>query len=116
MSEVFSKETRAAATGLTASTGYIFGFVVNIFFLRMVEEITFPGTFWFYSAVGLSGAIVLYFTLPETEGKTLDEIEDHFAGITKLDKTVARRGANGIANAAFDRGNENKCTVESSRL
>lgn len=116
MSEVFSKETRAAATGFTASTGYIFGFLVNIFFLKMVGQITFAGTFWFYSAVGLSGAIVLYFALPETEGKTLDEIEDHFAGVTKLDKKVARRNANGVENAAFDRGDENNRTVESSRL
>lgn len=41
---------------------------------------TLPGTFWFYSSVAFIGAIVLYFVLPETEGRTLVEIEQHYSG------------------------------------
>lgn len=44
----------------------------------MLATMTMPGTFWFYSAVALIGAIILYFVLPETEGRTLVEIERHF--------------------------------------
>lgn len=46
----------------------------------MLNTLTMPGTFWFYSVVALVGALVLYFVLPETEGRTLMEIERHFAG------------------------------------
>lgn len=42
---------------------------------------TMPGTFWFYSAVSFGGCVALYFVMPETEGRTLLEIEDHFSGV-----------------------------------
>lgn len=37
-----------------------------------------------YAVVGLWGVIYLYFCLPETEGKTLAEIEPYF--LTKQEK------------------------------
>lgn len=46
----------------------------------MLATMTLPGTFWFYSSISLIGAIILYFILPETEGRTLMEIEQHFSG------------------------------------
>lgn len=36
------------------------------------------------------GCTVLYFILPETEGKKLNEIENHFTGIRKLTNQVYR--------------------------
>lgn len=46
----------------------------------MLATMTLPGTFCFYSSVSLLGCIILYFALPETEGRTLFEIEEHFSG------------------------------------
>ena len=50
----------------------------------MKNEIDFSGTFLFYVAMNLIGAITLYFILPETEGRTLRDIEEHYAGINNL--------------------------------
>lgn len=114
--EVFPKETRAAGSGLAACTGYIFGFIVNKVFLWMVFELSLPGTFWFYSSIGVLGVIVFYFLLPETEGKPLDEIEDHFKGIVKLDNRVRRkRKTSGVANPAY-KSTENVGKHEESNL
>lgn len=71
---------RSGASGLSGGTGYVFGFLANKLFLKMLATLTLPGTFWFYSMVGLSGAALLYFVLPETEGRSLVEIEEHFSG------------------------------------
>lgn len=46
----------------------------------MLATLTLPGTFFFYSGVAFVGATVLYFVLPETEGRSLIEIEEHFSG------------------------------------
>lgn len=71
---------RSGASGLSGGTGYVFGFLANKLFLKMLATLTLPGTFWCYSVVGLSGALILYFVLPETEGRSLIEIEEHFSG------------------------------------
>lgn len=50
----------------------------------MVESLTLPGTFLCSACINLGGVIVLYFIMPETEGRTLKEIEEHYAGIQNL--------------------------------
>lgn len=50
----------------------------------MLATLTLPGTFCFYACVSLVGCVILYFTLPETEGRTLFEIVEHFSGGRKL--------------------------------
>lgn len=88
--EVFSSKVRSAAAGVASSFGYVCTFIVNKVFLYMVNGITLAGSFWFYSAVGFLGAVVIYFILPETEGRTLREIEEHFAGIQNLNQRPTR--------------------------
>ena len=82
--EVFPPDVRSVATGSVGSIGYIFSSIANKLFLYMKMDMTLSGTFLFYAAVNFAGLISLYFMLPETEGRTLKEIEEHFAGIQKL--------------------------------
>lgn len=42
------------------------------------------GTFAVYAVFGFLGAIYLYFFLPETEGKSLQEIEDFYKGELRI--------------------------------
>ena len=82
--EVFPVQVRCSATGAAASIGYIFNSVANKTFLYMVSGISLAGTFFLYALINLFGGILLYFILPETEGRTLKEIEDHYAGVQSL--------------------------------
>lgn len=86
--EVFPVNVRSASSGLSSGTGYICAFLSNFLFLPMLEWLTLSGTFWLYSAVAIVGCVILYFCLPETEGRTLIDIEEHFIGRKLLsDKT-----------------------------
>ncbi|CAH0557953.1 unnamed protein product [Brassicogethes aeneus] len=103
--EVFPNETRAVASGLSSGLGYIFGFLANKVFFSMVSNLTLPGTFWVFGATSFIGAIILHFILPETEGKTLHEITEHFAGRSKLSNKVQRKTnvvSEGFKNEAFE--------------
>lgn len=71
-------EVRSAAAGFSSAIGYLIGFLSNKLFLTMVAAFTLNGTFWFYSAVAIIGCSILYFILPETESKTLEEIQAFF--------------------------------------
>lgn len=76
----------------------------------MVSALALSGTFWLYSTVSAVFCILFYFVLPETEGRTLIDIEEHFLGKKSLSErslnkipanhmngTNKDRGANGIA-------------------
>ncbi|XP_015115507.1 facilitated trehalose transporter Tret1 isoform X2 [Diachasma alloeum] len=82
--EVFPAKIRSSATGIAAAISYIFMSVINKIFLYMVNAMGLSGTFLFYAGMNLAGGIALYLSLPETEGRTLKEIEEHFAGIQSL--------------------------------
>uniref|UniRef100_A0A1B6CBG1 Major facilitator superfamily (MFS) profile domain-containing protein n=3 Tax=Clastoptera arizonana TaxID=38151 RepID=A0A1B6CBG1_9HEMI len=75
LSEIFPFRGRGAATGITASVNYLFGFIVTKTFFGIKETLSLAGTFIFYGSITLLGFIYLYFLLPETEGKTLQDIE-----------------------------------------
>lgn len=102
--EVYTNETRAAASGLSSAISYIFAFLANKVFFYMINGMTLPGTYWFYSALNFLGFIILYFLLPETEGKTLHEITEHFSGVRKLDKRIRRRtkSIQAVVNEGFN--------------
>nr|XP_022901110.1 facilitated trehalose transporter Tret1-like [Onthophagus taurus] len=107
--ELYSNETRAAGSGFSSAIGYIFGFLANKTFLYIVDGLTLAGTFWLNAAIGLIGCLLLYIYLPETEGKSLHEIADHFNGGIKLDNLVKKKCSrkdkldiNGMDNKGFN--------------
>lgn len=108
--EVYPCDLRGVASGLSGGIGYIFGFAANRSFLTMIDTLTLPGTFWFYGAMSLMGTVILYFTLPETEGRTLIDIENHFSGIRKLSKKP-HKSKNFLENGEINLGFNGKHIV-----
>ncbi|XP_001601078.1 facilitated trehalose transporter Tret1 [Nasonia vitripennis] len=82
--EVFPTDVRSVANGLVSSTCNVYSAIASKVFLYMIRDMTMAGTFLFFAMVNVMGLIVLYFILPETEGRTLKEIEDHYAGVCKF--------------------------------
>lgn len=82
--EVFPVNVRSASSGIASGVGYMFAFLSNKLFLSMVSTLALSGTFWLYSAVAIVSCILFYFVLPETEGRTLIDIEEHFLGKKSL--------------------------------
>lgn len=89
--EVFPNEERAKASGLASAIAYVFGFLSNKIFLYSEKYIYLPGVFMVYACISLLGLVGLHFILPETEGKTIHEICNHFKGKIKLDNKVKRK-------------------------
>ncbi|KAK9886074.1 hypothetical protein WA026_014859 [Henosepilachna vigintioctopunctata] len=88
--EIFPNETRALGSGIMGMIYYLLGFICNKTFFTMISIMSLAGTFFFYSAISFTGFIILYFVLPETEGSSLQEITDHFAGKSKLGNKISR--------------------------
>ncbi|XP_076235623.1 facilitated trehalose transporter Tret1 [Calliopsis andreniformis] len=82
--EVFPAKVRSSATGAAGSIGYICTSIANKTFLYMTNGMSLAGTFLFYGLINFCGGILLYFILPETEGRTLKEILEHYSGVQSL--------------------------------
>lgn len=83
--ELFPSKFRDVGAGIGMFVNTASQALVNKAFVYMVEYITLPGVFIFFAFDALVGLVTFYFIIPETEGKTLVEIEEHYAGIKKLE-------------------------------
>jgi len=67
------------AGGMAAASVYIVCFIAAKTFLSIKHGLQLYGSFWLFGAINCFCFAFLYFLLPETEGKTLEEIERLFA-------------------------------------
>jgi MFS family permease len=74
-SEIFPLKVRGRAMSL--ATMMIFGssILVSLSFLPLVGAIGETRTFWMYALIGVAAWLFTYRFVPETKGRTLEEIE-----------------------------------------
>lgn len=76
-SEVFSTATRAKGVALSTATVWISNFVIGVIVPPMLESAGF-GTYIFFAAFCGIAIAWAYFFVPETMGKTLEEMDEVF--------------------------------------
>lgn len=54
-------------------------FISSKIFYALEILLTMPGVAIFYGCIGMIGFITMYLILPETEGRTIEDIEMYFA-------------------------------------
>lgn len=115
ISEIFPIRVRAAAAGLSASVAYLSMFGLTITYIHVEAALSIGGAAMAYSVLTLIGfvflfggkfvkklsrngfffcfsCLILYKVLPETEGFSLEEIEQHFAKKDRshFDRVISR--------------------------
>lgn len=76
--EVFPTRVRGLGSGISSATTFVAFFIVVKTAPGMMKDLGQVITFLFYGIIALVGTSILYFILPETKGKSLQEIEDKF--------------------------------------
>jgi hypothetical protein len=59
-------------------TNWFFNFLVSLTFLPLIDLLTQSGAFWFYGLVGLVTLWFCWKFVPETKGKSLEQIDEVF--------------------------------------
>ena len=75
IAEIFPNRIRAGAMSISVAALWAACFVLTYTFPLLNAGLGAAGTFWTYAAICLAGLLFLYYRLPETRGKTLEEIE-----------------------------------------
>ncbi|OXU20339.1 hypothetical protein TSAR_014831 [Trichomalopsis sarcophagae] len=77
-SEIFPLSHRLIGAGFGETFYNLITSVLNKIFLYLIDYLTVSGIFTLFAATNIIGFITFYFVLPETEGKSLNEIEEHY--------------------------------------
>ncbi|XP_045427998.1 solute carrier family 2, facilitated glucose transporter member 8 isoform X3 [Pipistrellus kuhlii] len=80
MSEIFPLHAKGVATGVCVLTNWLMAFLVTKEFSSLMEVLRPYGAFWLASAFCVSSVVFTWFCVPETKGKTLEQITAHFEG------------------------------------
>lgn len=75
MGELFPSNVKSTASSLTASICWLLGFILTKFFTAVSEDITMAGSFWLFAGFCLLAGIFVFTFVPETKGKTFQEIQ-----------------------------------------
>lgn len=75
LSEIFPNRMRGVAMSIATFALWVASFVLTFSFPYLNKTLGSYGTFWVYSAICFSGYLFIYRKLPETKGKSLEEIE-----------------------------------------
>ena len=75
ISEIFPNRIRGTAISVAVSALWIACFILTYTFPLLEKTIGMGNTFWLYAAICVAGLIFIFFKLPETKNKSLEQIE-----------------------------------------
>lgn len=80
LSEIFPNKVRGIAVATGTFALWIASFILTYTFPFLNKALGTAGTFWIYTAICAAGFIFFSFRLPETKGKSLEQLEKEMVG------------------------------------
>ena len=88
ISEIFPTKIRGLAVSIGSLSLMVTGFFITLTNPIFIEHITPAGTFFLYGTLTLPAICFIWKYVPETKGKTLEEIEMSWKSINNKQKKV----------------------------
>ncbi|HXS69296.1 MAG TPA: sugar porter family MFS transporter [Candidatus Polarisedimenticolia bacterium] len=76
ISEIFPNRIRGAAMSVAVTSLWIACFILTYTFPILNSKLGSAGTFWLYAGICVAGFLFIAFKLPETKGRTLEQLEE----------------------------------------
>ena len=99
-SEIFPLRLRAQGVATGIAVNRVTSGVISMTFLSLTKAITIGGAFFLYAGITSIGWIFFFVMLPETRGKTLEEIEGSFGEFWRKKKNNDDGNSNGQTQLA----------------
>jgi SP family galactose:H+ symporter-like MFS transporter len=78
ISEIYPLKVRSAAMSTVTVANWLMNLLTAVTFLTLVKILGHAGTFWLYGIIAIVAWVFFYRLVPETKGKTLEQIEAHW--------------------------------------
>ncbi|MEE8637466.1 MAG: sugar porter family MFS transporter [Candidatus Margulisiibacteriota bacterium] len=78
IAEIYPLMIRGMAMSTAAMFNWGSNLIIGITFLTLIQLLGRSGTFWLYGLLGIMAWLFVYFLVPETKGRSLEEIESHW--------------------------------------
>ncbi|XP_008440694.2 probable polyol transporter 6 [Cucumis melo] len=88
--EIFPLKLRAQGLSIGVAVNRLMNAAISMSFISIYEAITIGGTFFMFAGISVIALIYFYFFLPETKGKSLEEIEKLFGEPSPREDDKAR--------------------------
>jgi len=75
IAEIYPLRVRGIAEGAAAGTNWAANLLVSVTFLSLLQALGPSWTFWLYALLAIGSLVFSYSLVPETKGRTLEEIE-----------------------------------------
>lgn len=92
MGELFATDIKGFAGSIAGTTNWVLAFIVTKTFKNLNDGLGNGGTFWLFAGVTLVGVIFVFLAVPETKGKSLNEIQQELAGNRNKSQVEAANG------------------------
>jgi len=76
--EIYPQNVRGLANGVATTVNWSSNLLVSVTFLSYINLVGSAGAFWTYAGLGVVAWILFFFVLPETRGKSIEEIQADF--------------------------------------
>jgi MFS transporter, SP family, galactose:H+ symporter len=91
ISEIYPLKIRNSAEGVAATFNWAANLLVTLTFLTLVESLGPSRTFWTYGLCSIAAGLFSYYFVPETKGRTLEQIEDFWHTKSRIAASVKER-------------------------
>jgi len=78
LSEIYPLRIRGRAMSVGTVANWSANLVVALSFLSLTQVLGKSATFWLYAVISIGAWLFAFFLVPETKGRTLEEIEAHW--------------------------------------
>ncbi|XP_063925882.1 facilitated trehalose transporter Tret1-like [Zophobas morio] len=75
-SEIFTPEIKSVASSAAGTFNWFLAFLVTKFYLQVNEAVGEDSTFYAFSVMSLFSGLFVYWVVPETKGKTVEQVQE----------------------------------------
>ncbi|XP_068148977.1 facilitated trehalose transporter Tret1-like [Drosophila tropicalis] len=91
MGGLFATDIKGFTGSIAGTTNWVLAFIVAKTFTNLNDSLGAGGTFWLFAGLTVIGVFFVFFAVPETKGKSLNEIQAELAGNRSTDQQIVNK-------------------------